>query len=572
MEVIVIQKEIIINDVTVRVIEDGKNTYYPIAFMGDKILLKDLSPSQLKNNGYDEYITQYEIDYGETTGGIQLTYCIEEKGLKEILKRSKIGRLSVEQKVAMNGLLKYLGMETIDTGERFIDRLSEDKIKEYSLFIQDCISEVLKEKPDVKWQKCSKCGNYYPYDECFFKENLNGSDKYPLNTNCRSCQAWDSNRSRISITHPDRELNVIYKKYGEDIFLMYKNHETLNIYKHILENKSIIYSKIKNKEDYLLILKYAYDNNWFDDVEDINNESIKKVCKIDTYTVGLSLKDIYMHLFNVDIDEDKINTLEKAKNIFYNYIKTNNINIDDVYKFNYSEIFKKASLRGFIKRKYDNDNLKFICALHDNKYAPYKFYGGYERYWKDKDNVNNALKYYIEQDQEIPIEKIPLYLTLNNLQKNARTLYTFIYKRRHHNTLFEWVNDVYPDMFEEMDFSIGSTRNYFDSKEEEIIYEYLKDAFKNVIYNKRNCDNTVEFRGMIPDYIVFTDNACYFVEYFGLYVPEKVGVSKRINDYVKKTDIKIEKYKTINHRVIHLFPKDLDDNMSGLKDKLKVII
>jgi hypothetical protein len=36
---------------------------------------------------------------------------------------------------------------------------------------------------------------------------------------------------------------------------------------------------------------------------------------------------------------------------------------------------------------------------YNNKYAPYKFKGGYENYWKNKENVNFALKYFIEEDR-----------------------------------------------------------------------------------------------------------------------------------------------------------------------------
>ena len=235
-------------------------------------------------------------------------------------------------------------------------------------------------------------------------------------------------------------------------------------------------------------------------------------------------------------------------------------------------ILLKIFLRGYIKRKCNNSVLDFIMELYDYKYAPYKFKGGYETYWKNKDNVNFALKFYIEQDQKIPLEKVPLYVTLNNLQKNALTLYYIIYKKKIYKTLFEWVDAVYPNMFEERDFSVGSIRNYFDSNEEEIIYNYLKDRFKNVIYNKRNCENTVNLKGIIPDYIIITDSGCWLVEYFGLYVPDKAGTSKRITDYVKKTDKKINTYKTIKHNKIFIYPEDLLDGMKGLEGKVKKIV
>ncbi|MDD4778972.1 MAG: hypothetical protein PHT02_00015 [Tissierellia bacterium] len=564
------QEYIKLNGIDIPIVRDGNMVYYPISFMGDKVLLKDLSPSQLKQNGYEKYIRQFNIDYGDKIGGIQKTYCISEEGLSELLNRSKIGRLSVEQKVAMNGLLSYLGMDKVDTGERFIDNLSKDKINQYNIFIQDCINEVLKEKPDIKWQKCTKCNNYYPYDTNFFNENQHSSAE--LNTVCRDCEKWSKSRARISVNHPNRDLNSAYKNYGEDIFLMYKNHDTIGIYKHCIEKKINFPRLIKNKEDYLLIIKYAYDNKWFEDSQEIEVNTIVKVCKLYINHADLTIRDVYLYLFNIDLDDNIINTLEKAKEIFNNYLITNNINIDNVYNFDYSEIFKCASLRGFIKRMYKNDYLKFIVDLYNKKYAPYKFKGGYKNYWESVDNVNFTLKFYIEHDQKIPLEKIPLYLTLNNLQKNARTLYNVIYKKKFHKTLFEWVNNVYPNIFEERDFSVGSIRNYFDSNEEEVVYNYLKDRFKNVIYNKKNCENTVNFKGMIPDYIIFTDNDCWLVEYFGLYVPEKMGNSKRIADYVIRTDKKINTYKTIRYNKIFLYPEDLLDGMKGLEEKVKQIV
>jgi hypothetical protein len=171
---------------------------------------------------------------------------------------------------------------------------------------------------------------------------------------------------------------------------------------------------------------------------------------------------------------------------------------------------------------------------------------------------------------QIPLEKIPLYITLNVLGQKARTLYNLIYNKRFHNSLFEWINDIYPGKFIESDFHIGVIRNKFDSVEEEQIYNLLKDEFDNVIYNKRNTDNTVKFCGMIPDYLVFNDKECIICEYFGLYVPDKAGNNKRINDYIKKTDNKIEKYNNVGYKKIFMYPDDIKDDMRGVKEKINI--
>lgn len=571
------QENLNINNVDIPIIKDESMVYYPISFMGSKVLLKSLSPVQLRENGYGEYIKQYEVDFGENTGSVQLTHCISEEGLKEILKNSKIGRLNIEQKRAMNKVCKYLKLDIeIDIEEQFIDKLSDDKIEKYDIFVQDCIYETLKINPNVKFQKCMKCNNYYPYTKDFFAENQHSSAE--LNTNCKTCQGWSENRSKIAITHPDKDLNIVYKKYGIDLYNKYKNKELLDIYKWYLESDLKFIPKILHNEDfYLFIVKYYYDLNKIDVKQKLLKE-IGEELKLTSFNSMITIEKLYTYLFGKDYKLYpweypnlilKDITFEQAKMIFFNYLTYKNITINDVYNFDYIDEIIKCGLKCYTSK----DILGFVMKLHDNKYGAYKFEKVVgQNYWKFKENANQALKFYIEEDQKIPIEKIPLYLTLNNLQKNARTLYYLIYNKRFHKTLFEWVNDVYPTKFDERDFNIGSIRNNFDSKEEEMIYEYLKDEYKNVIYNKRNCDNTVEVKGMIPDFIVFTENYCYFIEYFGLYVPNKVNTSKRISDYVKKTNIKIEKYKTIKHRVIYLFPEDLDENMSGLKEKLKDII
>jgi hypothetical protein len=116
-----------------------------------------------------------------------------------------------------------------------------------------------------------------------------------------------------------------------------------------------------------------------------------------------------------------------------------------------------------------------------------------------------------------------------------------------------------------------NNKNKFDSVEEEQIYNLLKDEFSNVIYNKRNTDNTVKFDGMIPDYLIFSTKECILGEYFGLYVPDRADSSKRIKDYVKKTDDKIERYKNINYKKLFIFPNDLKYNMDGIKEKIKIL-
>lgn len=123
------------------------------------------------------------------------------------------------------------------------------------------------------------------------------------------------------------------------------------------------------------------------------------------------------------------------------------------------------------------------------------------------------------------------------------------------------------------DFVINPYRNEFDSIEESQIDDILHKKFKNVLYNQNNTEKTIKIEGKVPDWFVFTNNACYLIEYFGLYVDRDNKINNsRINDYKERTDEKLEKYKELKgYKFVGLYPEDLDNNFEGIYDKLKVI-
>lgn len=554
--------------------------------MSNKILLRKSSLlTTSKKIELLDYIEIMKVDFTFVNASIQEANCISEEGLILALKDQKIGALDKEQRKALNELYKYLNKENkdnrqqkikldlVDDNERFINHIDDEIIKKYPIFIQDCIYEVLKDSPDIIWQKCSKCNNYYPYHKNFYYQNQHSSAE--LNTVCRACQKWDHNRSKTNIIHGNNEFNTVFRKYGEEVYLLYKNHNTIAIYEHFVGSDKVnVPSIINNRDDYLIILKYLHINKKLK-LDSLLIKDLEQQTKLYFYSCGIKQRDIFDCLFGSRCREYPWEynirltdlTFEEAKNIFNNYIDYKGIKINDIYNFCYWDIIHNCQLESYVS----GDTLGFIMQYYNNEHAPYKFQGGYTNYWRNKDNVNFALKYYIEKDKQIPIEKIPLYVTLNSLQQNVNVLYNIIYKKRFHNSLYEWINDIYPDKFIEEDFNIGVIRNKFDSQEEQIIYELLNEQLGNVIYNKRNTDNTVKFDDMIPDYLIFNTNECIIGEYFGLYVPNKKGTNKRIDDYIKKTDNKIEKYKKVNYKKLFLFPSDLENDMEGLKNKIELI-
>lgn len=244
-----------------------------------------------------------------------------------------------------------------------------------------------------------------------------------------------------------------------------------------------------------------------------------------------------------------------------------NIKINNIFDFKYSEIICKCGIADKIK-----DVLGFVVKYYNHQYAGYKFKTVPVNYYKNKINRNFDMKFLIEQDMKLDINKIPLYITKMTLQRNARSLYNVLYSKKYYDNLFEWINECYPDKFTENDFVINPYRDEFDSDDELKIDRILHNNFNNIIYNQRNKDRTIKIYGMIPDWLIFTDKNCWLVEYFGLYIDKNNSNNKRINDYKIKTDNKIKKYEKLDgYKNLFIFPEDLNNNFEGLEIKLKEI-
>jgi len=570
------QEEILIGEVKVPVIREDGELYYPISFITKKILLKQTSQNQLHKE-YSKYIKKFKIDYGSNVlGGTQDVNCINEEGLRQIINISRVSRLSVEQRKGMNILLEYLHMETVSEDikyDQFSKEISKEVINKYNEYIRDCIYNVLESDPNIIWQKCDKCNNYYPYHANFFDFSTDENNNYMLNTVCRDCKSWDHNRGKTFIKGKDSNLNLIYNTYGSTMYNIYKSHDTILIFNHWRKiGKINLPNILQNKEDKLIIIKYMHEKGDFKQYKELNHDSVKLVCGFGL--TNIKIEEVYDYVLGMDYHEFKniIISFNQAKIIIDKYLLDNNITINDVYNFNYYEIIRKCKLTGFIGRYCNNDLLEFIMEYYDNKYVPYKFKSGFQKYWTKQHNRINALKYFIEEDMKIELEKVPLYITLTALRnKGTSTLYTVC--KNYYSSLFEWINEVYPRKFNPRDFDIHYIRNDFDSIEEATVHDILKEKFKHkVIYNPNNTDRTIKIEGKVPDWFVFGMDKCYIVEYFGLNLDRNTSHNSRIEDYKERTEGKIEIYNELDgYGKVFIFPDDLKDNFSGLMEKLELI-
>lgn len=563
------QDNIKIGDILLPEIKYKDDVYYPLTYVFKKVLLKNKqSVNALKKRGYEEYLTQFKVNFNFNNGGIHSTYCISKVGLIELLKTSNIGGLTVEQKKGMNSILEYFDLHLIDEEPRFLDNVNYENDNTYTEFEKDCIKETLKLDNNLQWQRCKNCGKYYPLYNNFFPLNNRGKN---YGTICNTCI---QNGDTTKIIHPDSILNHTFKTYGYQTYLDFKNHNVIGIYNHYLNANLSDYPKIiNNKNDFLTIITYLYSS------EKINKDEITITYlinehKLKNITKYLRSNDIYKHLFgnhpwqypwhykNFKLSS---RTIDEACIIFNNYLKEKDIQIEDIYNFDYYDIARKSR----IGKSYYSDILAFVMRYYDDKYPAYKFNIASVNYWKKKENRVMALKYLIEEDMKLEIEKIPLYLTITSIRNiGTTTMYTVL--KNYYSGLYEWVNEVYPNVFDPKDFDINYMRNEFDSIDEHTIDEILRDNFDNVLYNPKHNEHTVKLVGKIPDWFIFTTTGVIVVEYFGLWVKKRGMYNSRTRDYIISSKDKIEKYKTLQgYKFLYIFPEDLDNNYEGLYKKIE---
>ena len=70
---------------------------------------------------------------------------------------------------------------------------------------------------------------------------------------------------------------------------------------------------------------------------------------------------------------------------------------------------------------------------------------------------------------------------------------------------------------------------------------------------------------------IISNNGCYIVEYFGMYLKGGQEYKERLEKYKYKTELKIKKYKELEqygYKTLYIFPEDLKNNYEGLINKL----
>lgn len=557
-----------IGEVNVPMIIENGIKYYPISYITTK-LLKRSNKNGLIHKGnkkdYDEYIKKFVVKFGESN--VQEANCIEEKGLALVLGKTQQGRLDVNQKKSQNQLHEYLGLELLTTREQIINNMHDEYLKEHDLYTQDVIQLEIKKSKDIKFQSCNKCEKYHPLTSKFYMIDNRRTEGFT--EICRVCSGKVE-----SFIHDDAIVNYMKNK---GVYEAYKEKDVIPVIKSFLNGDIRRIPKcFQNKKDYLKVVDYIIDNYDLNKYE-ISVSEIYDKYKIPNIYKYLTNHTLFTHLFgksyylfpwrykNFSFKEIPL-TYEIANKVFKNYLKEFNVDFTNPLEFDYEKHCKYAKLKNLT----NGNVLYFAVQFNKFKYPGYMFKSRGNNYYDNKDNLLFDLKYLIEKDMKLKVEKIPLYLTKYVLQKKCKQLYHNVITKKN-GSLYHWINKLYPNKFIEADFEVNPYRHEFDSDKEMYIHEILNEMYGNVIYNQKHTDRTVTIDGMIPDWLVFTNRGVWIVEYFGMYDP-KNRHNSRIRDYIEKTHRKMERYKQVRgYNFIYLYPDDIEDDYLGCREKFKKI-
>lgn len=533
--------------------------WYPFSWIYKKVMLNENKSISKKYIPYSKLISVNfsdvcNLDYDS----IQETKCMTREGFKLFLDSCKINSMSDEAFYNYNLLRTHFHLDTISIVE-FNDCKNEFMIDLAKDFGRD------------KFLICTSCYRRLPSNyRFFFKDDRNFKG---VTSKCRECSSKNGH-----FQHKNEYLEHIYYKYGNEMYIKVKNAKIEEVFLMYAQNEidELPLEKIAEKKDQMRIIKYLFDK----DVLNQDNLSIKYLR--DTFFVNTVMQVTIEEIYNATYKDWKVRyynyphallrnmSYAEAKVILRNFIKDNEIVIDNIYECDYSYLIHASKVYGCCK----DDMLDFVMYFYNNKYSSYKFKMGAINYYKKQENRIHCFKQYIN-DIGIDYTKIPFVISKYRMCEYSGRLYNIL-NNYYNGDLYEWANECYPNEFQRSDFNLDCIRSSFDSVEEVEVDRILKEYFKyKLIHNSSSDEYTVRILDCAkqPDWFIIEDNKMWIVEYFGMYTDNPKTDQTR--HYKKVHDAKVEMYKNsvrnTQYYYLFLYAQDLKNNGMGIRNKIEMM-
>lgn len=361
-----------------------------------------------------------------------------------------------------------------------------------------------------------------------------------LSDNCKS--KWDDSKSK--------ELRVKFYELGEKETYAYFKQQ-YNHGKFYINNKMIALGLMESSVEKYKIL-------------DRNNPNLYNAFVVYKDILNGKAGGFQKYLKNI--------TKQQLVLLYRYYNKLNNIEITREYFISskLSEILSNAKIRELVKKRFDG-YFDFVSQCYPNlNLKPWEmkridvkdgFWDNkYNRFWCIREGIKNLIK-----DGVIinPCESLELeYEILYNYMSSSLLYY---YSKNCIDEYLYFTKDNYsnPKIYNNI---------RFDSFQEKYVY---KTIYENITHNIYKCFKKEGFlytngkynERYIPDFYINTNDKIVLIEFFGMYKPN--NPSQIFKDYCEKTKRKIEYFNSLeNVYFIPLFPKDLNNNFEGVREKL----
>jgi hypothetical protein len=270
---------------------------------------------------------------------------------------------------------------------------------------------------------------------------------------------------------------------------------------------------------------------------------------------------------------NKDNRVDAVRNIFLNRLKYDRNDLLSIT----ADDFRNNGIPAVLFTYYNGSPSKCIIeCFPEFNLLHWEFKQTSHNYWQKQINRKNALRELIEIKLKLKEDEIPQKINLSFL-RNCYCGFYEVLKKYYKSNIFLWINEVYPNRYQQKDFNllIASDGTICRSFEEILIHNYIIDELKPDYLSYGKHQNSIENifyneyynESYIADWII---NKKVIVEHFGLF--RNKPKDKIYVDYYNKTIRKVEFYekycKENNMKFIALFSKDIRSNLKGVKQKL----
>lgn len=239
-------------------------------------------------------------------------------------------------------------------------------------------------------------------------------------------------------------------------------------------------------------------------------------------------------------------------------------------------------LENYSFKHYDSINDLIIELYKEYNIKQWEFKVVKQGFFKDKNNIKEYIRWFIINVAKSDIDRsceYAKYFTDSSLASLGYGNIIHLKKQNKYKNYYYMLNDLFGECVHIDDFNIyvSDDGTLFDSNEELIVYEYIRDNItKNIKAIGRSRKNMYENEGekYAPDFEIQCVNKDkkVIVEYFGLYYDKTYG-NKILENYKNKANRKIEYFNGLkNIKFIALYQSDLKDNFKGVREKLTSFI